>query len=216
MCILLTPVLYFLTTVIIEVYSQCFTESVSLRDIGKPTSRAEISSPSSSWLKAVKGAHIGSALTGATSELTNSNRKKNSHKTPFSLFRKKFRTRLHSFLLFIYLKLKKKRNTNPIKTKILVYINKKNKMDHHTDQPSSNIPTHSHELQLATLTQQNRRLTREILHFKVKQYHLQDELNILLNTAEQLKYHYFAVEQQPFSLYQKRHHRFHEPPFFHS
>ena len=61
-CILLTPVLYFLTTVIIEVYSQCFTESVSLRDIGKPTSRAEISSPSSSYLKAVKGAHIGSAL----------------------------------------------------------------------------------------------------------------------------------------------------------
>ena len=47
MCIPLTPVLYFLTTVIIEVYSQCFTESVSLRDIGKSTSRAEISSPSS-------------------------------------------------------------------------------------------------------------------------------------------------------------------------
>ena len=47
MCIPLTPVLYFLTTVIIEVYSQCFTESVNLRDIGKSTSRAEISSPSS-------------------------------------------------------------------------------------------------------------------------------------------------------------------------
>ena len=47
MCISLTPVLYFLTTVIIEVYSQCFTESVSFRDIGKSTSSAEISSPSS-------------------------------------------------------------------------------------------------------------------------------------------------------------------------
>ena len=101
MCIPLTPVLYFLTTEIIEVYSQCFTESVSLRDIGKSTSRAEISSPSFLYFKSVKGAHIGSALTGATSELTNSNRKKNSHKTPFSLLRKKFRTRLHSFLLFI-------------------------------------------------------------------------------------------------------------------
>ena len=101
MCIPSTPVLYFLTTVIIEVYSQCFTESVSLRDIGKSTSRAEISSPISLYFKAVKGAHIGSALTGATSELTNSNRKKNSHKTPFSLLRKKFGTRLHSFLLFI-------------------------------------------------------------------------------------------------------------------
>ena len=65
MCIPLTPVLYFLTTVIIEVYSQCFTESVSLRDIGKSTSRAEISSPSSLHFKAVKGAHKGSALTGA-------------------------------------------------------------------------------------------------------------------------------------------------------
>ena len=76
MRILLTPVLYFITNVTIEVYLQCFTESVSLRDIGKPTSRAEISSPSSLYFKAVKGAHIGSALTGATSGLTNSNRKK--------------------------------------------------------------------------------------------------------------------------------------------
>ena len=62
MCILLTPVLYFITTVIIEVYLQCFTESVSLRDIGKPSSRAEISSPSSLCFKAVKGTHLGSAL----------------------------------------------------------------------------------------------------------------------------------------------------------
>ena len=63
-CIFLTPVLYFITTVIIEVYPQYLTESVSLRDIGKPTSRAEMSSPSSLYLKAVKGTHLGSALTG--------------------------------------------------------------------------------------------------------------------------------------------------------
>ena len=69
-------------------------------------------------------------------------------------------------------------------------------MDLHTDQPSSNIPTHSDELQLAVLTQQNKRLTREILRFEVKYYQHQDVLNILLNTAKQLKYHYFAVEQQ--------------------
>ena len=62
MCILLTPVIYFLTIEIKEVYSQCFIESVSLRDIGKSTSRAEINSPSSLYFKAVKGAHIGSAL----------------------------------------------------------------------------------------------------------------------------------------------------------
>ena len=69
-------------------------------------------------------------------------------------------------------------------------------MDHHTDHPSSNIPTHSDELQLAVLTQHNRRLTREILPFEVKHYQHQDELNKLLNTAKPLKYHYFAVKQQ--------------------
>ena len=54
MCILLTAVLYYITTVLIEVYLLCSTESVSLRDIGKRTSRAEISSPSSLHLRAVK------------------------------------------------------------------------------------------------------------------------------------------------------------------
>ena len=53
MCTLETPVLLLKTTVIIEVIAYCFTESVSLRDIGKSTSRVEISSPSSSYLKAV-------------------------------------------------------------------------------------------------------------------------------------------------------------------
>ena len=57
----MTPVLTLFYIVIIEVYLQCSTESVSLRDIGKPASRAEISSPSSIYLKAVKGARLGSA-----------------------------------------------------------------------------------------------------------------------------------------------------------
>ena len=82
MCIFLTPVLYFITTVVIEVYLQCFTESVSLRDTGKPNSRAKISSPRSLYFKAVKGAHIGSALKGVTSEFTNSNRQKISEDEP--------------------------------------------------------------------------------------------------------------------------------------
>ena len=68
MCKPLTPVLTLLYIVIIKVYLQCFTESVSLRDIGMPTSRAEMSSLSYLYFKAVKGAHLGSALTGATSE----------------------------------------------------------------------------------------------------------------------------------------------------
>ena len=62
MCIHLTSELYLITTVITEVYLLCLIESVTLRDIGKPTSRAEISSSNSLYLKAVKGAHLGSAL----------------------------------------------------------------------------------------------------------------------------------------------------------
>ena len=62
MCIPLTPVLLVLITVINIIHLSCFTESVSLRDMGKPTSRAEITSPSCLYLKAVKGAQIGSAL----------------------------------------------------------------------------------------------------------------------------------------------------------
>ena len=115
MCIPLTPVLLVLLTVINIKHLSCFTESVSLRDIGKSTSRAEISSPSSLYLKAVKGAHIGFALTGATSELTNSNCKKNSHRTPFFLLRKKPRIRLNSYLILLYLNYKKKGNTIPQK-----------------------------------------------------------------------------------------------------
>ena len=57
----MTPVLYFVFTVIVEVNSQIFTESVSLRDIGKSTSRAEISSPGL-YFKSVKGALYGSAI----------------------------------------------------------------------------------------------------------------------------------------------------------
>ena len=67
------------------------------------------------------------------------------------------------------------------------------KMDHHFDQTFSNVPTHPNGLQLAP---QNKRLIRDILPFEVKHYQRQDELNIFLNTAKQLKYHYFAVEQQ--------------------
>ena len=88
-------------------------------------------------------------------------------------------------------------------------------MDHHIDQPSYHVPTRSDALQLAVLTQQNRRLTREILPFEVKHYQHQDELNILLNTVRQLKYHYFAVEQQPHLSLPEKNHRFHGPPFFH-
>ena len=144
MCIPLTPVLYFLTTVIIEVYSLSFTESVIPRDIGKSTSCAEISSPSSLYLKAGKGAHIGSALICATSELTNSNRKKNSHKTPFSLLRKQFGLKLHSFLSLFSNKLKKKGEHNP-NNKINKNLQKWIKMDQYTDQSPSNLPTHSEE-----------------------------------------------------------------------
>ena len=77
-------------------------------------------------------------------------------------------------------------------------------MDQHPEQSSSNIPTHSEELQIAILTQQNRRLISEISPFEVKHYQHRDKLNILLNIAKQLKTHYFALEQQfSFSLPEK-------------
>ena len=66
MCIPLTPVLYIITSVIIGVYLQCFPESDSRTEIGKSTSRAEISSPSSIPLKAVKGAQKVPALEATT------------------------------------------------------------------------------------------------------------------------------------------------------
>ena len=75
-------------------------------------------------------------------------------------------------------------------------------MNHYTGQNFSNTDTHDDELQLAVLTQQNKRLQRDILPFEAKHYQHQDDLNILLNTAKQHKYLYFAAEQQPllFSL----------------
>ena len=61
MCIPLTPVLRFIVPVIIEVNLQCFIESVILRDISKPTSRAELSRSKPLYLKAPKRVQFGSA-----------------------------------------------------------------------------------------------------------------------------------------------------------
>ena len=108
MCLHLTPVLYCITTILTEVYRLCLIEPVSLRDIGKPTSRLEISSPSSLYLRVVTGAHLGSALTGADSELTNCNLKKNKHKTHYSLLRKRFKASLKNLILLIGNKIRKR------------------------------------------------------------------------------------------------------------
>ena len=70
-------------------------------------------------------------------------------------------------------------------------------MNHYTGQAFTNTDTHSEELQLAVLTQQNKRLQHDILPFEAKHYQHQDELNLLLNVTKQLKYHYFAAEKQP-------------------
>ena len=70
-------------------------------------------------------------------------------------------------------------------------------MNHRIGQTFSKIDIPSDELQLAVLTQQNKRLQRAILPFEVKHYRHQDELNLLLNLAKQLKDHYFGAEEQP-------------------
>ena len=77
-------------------------------------------------------------------------------------------------------------------------------MDQYTDQSSSNLPMHLGELQLAVLKQNKTCLLKEVVPSKVKNYQHQDELNMLLNTAKQLKYHYFAAEQQPHLNLQER------------
>ena len=66
-------------------------------------------------------------------------------------------------------------------------------MNHHIGPTSSNKDTHSDELKLTVLTQQNKRLLREILAFEIN-YYQQQMNNLLLNTAKQLKYDSCAVE----------------------
>ena len=70
-------------------------------------------------------------------------------------------------------------------------------MSPHTGQTSSNSESHSDELQSAVLAQQNKFVIREVLPFQIKHYQHQVELNLLLNTAKQLKNQFFAVEQKP-------------------
>ena len=50
-------------------------------------------------------------------------------------------------------------------------------MSHQTGQTASKLDTHSDELHLVVLTQQNKRLLHEKLPFKIAQYQHQDELN---------------------------------------
>ena len=60
-------------------------------------------------------------------------------------------------------------------------------MSRHTGQTSSISGTHSKDLQLAVLTQQNQRLLHETLPIEITHYYHQQELNLLLHTAKQLK-----------------------------
>ena len=69
-------------------------------------------------------------------------------------------------------------------------------MSRHSGQTSSKLYFHSDELQLSVLTQLNKALIHEISTFKNAQYQHQEEIKLLLNTAKQLKYHYFAVASQ--------------------
>ena len=62
-------------------------------------------------------------------------------------------------------------------------------MEQHPRQSSSNYQTNSDEVKLVVLTQQNKRIMKEIAPFDIKQYQNHDKLNILLNIAKQLKTH---------------------------
>ena len=91
------------------------------------------------YFKAVKGAHMGSALTVATSELTNSNRKKDSHKTQVLFLKEKLRASFYTLIIMYKLNLKEKGNQNLNKNKPK-YCSKLNKLSRHTGHrsPQSN------------------------------------------------------------------------------
>ena len=80
-------------------------------------------------------------------------------------------------------------------------------MSRHSGQTSLQSDIHSDEEQLATLKQQNERLIRNIKPFGIKNFQNADKVNLLLNTALQIKQHYFAIDHQPFlSLPEKASH----------
>ena len=62
--------MFIITTVISEVYLQCCTELVSLRDISKPTWRGEIISPSSLFFKQAPWVCLSSSATSTSVDLT--------------------------------------------------------------------------------------------------------------------------------------------------
>ena len=70
-------------------------------------------------------------------------------------------------------------------------------MSQHNGQTSSQSDTHSNEIQWSTLGQQNKRSKIELKPFEITKIRISDELNILLNTALQLKNHYCGTDQQP-------------------
>ena len=67
-------------------------------------------------------------------------------------------------------------------------------MSRYTGQSSSQSDVHPDEPKLAILTQQNKRLLRDMKPIEVSHNQNQHELKILLYTAQQLKRHYFSVE----------------------
>ena len=122
----LTPALNMWFAVINEVFLDCFSESVSLRELGESNSCTKISSYNSLYLKAVKRALKGSALTGSTSRLSNSNRKENSHKIKFFLLQRNLKLKL-SIVAPLYTPTNVNKNHNPFqKLKIYsMYLDKK-------------------------------------------------------------------------------------------
>ena len=76
-------------------------------------------------------------------------------------------------------------------------------MSHHNWQTSSQSDTYFAETQLSTLRQQNKRLIIDMKQFEITKVRNSDELNLLLNTALQLKNHYCSIKQQPFFLTEK-------------
>ena len=69
-------------------------------------------------------------------------------------------------------------------------------MSHHNGRISYTWDIYSNSYQLSILRHENNRLIEDIKHFEITKFQNAGELNLLLNTANQFKTHYFSIELQ--------------------
>ena len=69
-------------------------------------------------------------------------------------------------------------------------------MSNHNGRTSYTSDIYSNSYQLSVHRHENNRLIEDIKQFEITKFQNADELNLLLNTAIQIKTHYFSIELQ--------------------